>query len=270
MISLASIRSGLRRSVFAGALLAAIYGWVKVPRWAEARLATAVAEAAAHDPEREALRGLTVVLDAGHGGQDGGTAGNGVQEKVATLDLAGRIEQQLRQHGIRVRLTRHSDVYVELEDRCAIAAQSGAAALVSIHLNASSVRTVSGIETYFSSQRDPLRPVRQPAVEDHRSELLAGSIQRRACQTTGAPDRGVRDSRLYVALHSACPAVLVECGYLTHAEEARRLRRDGYKDKLAVAIADGIRRYLIATSVNPRRGFVVPSSNRAVAAADGS
>jgi N-acetylmuramoyl-L-alanine amidase len=76
----------------------------------------------------------------------------------------------------------------------------------------------------------------------------------------------VRDSRLYVVQHATCPAVLVECGYLTHAEEARRLKRDDYKEKLAAAIAESVRHYLIATSFNPRRGFSARPSGPDVAA----
>jgi N-acetylmuramoyl-L-alanine amidase len=259
-------RPTLRRAALAGALVAAVILRVEVPRRAESELQAAIAAAAARDPEREALQNLTVVLDAGHGGQDGGTAGHGIQEKDATLDLARRTAKELRRWGIQVRMTRESDTYVELEERCAVAAKSGAAALVSIHLNASSARSVSGIETYFCSQRARLQPVRLAALEDHRSELLAASIQRRACRATGSPDRGARDSRLYVVLHAACPAVLVECGYLTHAAEARRLKRDDHRDALARAVAEGVRRYLIATAFNPRRGFTVPSAGREVAA----
>jgi N-acetylmuramoyl-L-alanine amidase len=126
---------------------------------------------------------------------------------------------------------------------------------------------VSGIETYFCSQRIRLQSPDNPeSGEDHRSEYLAGLIQRQSCRATGAPDRGVRDSKLYVVQHASCPAVLVECGYLTHAEEARCLKRDDYKEKLAAAISEGIRHYLIATSFNPRRGFAPRSPEHDVAA----
>lgn len=266
MILAASIRSTLRIAIGLGALVTVIFLWVQVSRWSEAGLAAAIAEAVARDPEREALKKLSVVLDAGHGGQDGGTSGNGVQEKDAALDLTRRIEKKLLEHGLQVKMTRQNDVYVELEDRCAMAAKSGASVFVSIHLNASAARSVSGIETYFSSQRAGIRRVKLANGEDHRSEFLADSIQRRVSAATGAPDRGVRDSRLYVVQYVSCPAVLVECGYLTHAEEARQLKRDRYKDKLAAAIADGIRHHLIATAFNPKRGFVAQPVARAVAA----
>lgn len=262
-----------RNLVFLCALLAALFLQVQVPRWAEARLEAAIAEAASQNPERAALKKLKVVLDAGHGGMDGGTAGYGVQEKDATLDLARRVEIELRRQGIKVRMTRQSDVYVELEDRCAVAAKSDASAFVSIHLNASTTKSVAGIETYFSSQRSGaatspalarLASIPSGGVEDRRAEMLAGSIQRRVCDVTGAADRAVRDSRLFVVMHAACPAVLVECGYLTNADEARRLKSDRYRDKLALAIADGIRNYLVATSFNPRRGFSAPIAGRDV------
>lgn len=262
----AAIRSSLRPALFAGALAGTLYLGIQVPRWAESELATAIAQAAALDPEREALKKLTVVLDAGHGGRDGGTAGNGIQEKVASLDLTRRIESELRRLGVKVRMTRQVDNYVDLESRCSLAARSGAAAFVSIHLNASTAGTVSGVETYYCSQRPRLQPARLPGLEDRRSEFLADSIQRRACAATGAPNRGARDSRLYVVLNTPCPAVLVECGFLTNGAEARRLKQDGYKNRLAAAVADGIRRYLVATAFNSRRGYSAPAAGREVAA----
>ncbi|MCE9518268.1 MAG: N-acetylmuramoyl-L-alanine amidase [Verrucomicrobia bacterium] len=266
MIQAASIRSTLRVAIWLGALVTVVIASVQVSRWTEAGLAAAIAEAVARDPEREALKKMSVVLDAGHGGQDSGTSGNGVQEKDKTLDLTRRIEKKLLEHGIRVQMTRQDDVYIALEDRCAVAAKSGASVFVSIHLNASAARNVSGIETYYCSQRGGIRQMKLENGEDHRSELLADSIQRRACADTDAPDRGVRDSRLYVLQHASCPAVLVECGYLTNQNEARQLKRDGYKDKLAAAIANGIRHHLIATAFNPRRGFVARPVAREVAA----
>jgi N-acetylmuramoyl-L-alanine amidase len=266
-MKLTAFRSPLRAALFLGALVGAMVVRFQVSRWAETRLSEAIAAATAQDPVREALEHRVVIVDAGHGGQDGGTSGNGVQEKDATLDIARRVERQLRQRGIEVRMTREHDRYVELEERCAKIPQSNAAAFVSIHLNAATVRGVSGIETYFCSQRSRLQPAGDlPAMEDCRSEYLADLIQRRSCRATSATDRGVRDSHLYVVQHAACPAVLVECGYLTHAEEARRLKRDEYKEKLAVAIADGIRQYLIATSFNPRRGFSQAAAGQDVAA----
>lgn len=268
-------RSLLRPVLCFGLSVSGAVFLLQVPRAWDAALQAAVAEAAAQDPVREALKTLLVVVDPGHGGQDGGTAGNGVQEKHATLDLARRVESQLRQRGIRVRMTREADTYVELDERSGLAGRLGAAALVSIHLNASTATEVAGVETYFSSRRGApegswLR--RNVALSgsgdagDRRGELLAEMIQRRVCEATGAEDREVRDSRLYVVMRAACPAVLVECGYLTNAEEARRLKKDSYKDQLAAAVADAVHDYLLATLINPRRGLMPSGGDRMLSA----
>lgn len=262
-----------RGAAWAALLIASVVVRVKVLRWLDARIDAAVALAVARDPEREALEKLTVVLDAGHGGMDTGTSGNSVQEKIATLDLTRRVQRQLLKLGVRVQMTRENDTYVELAERCALAAKAKADAMVSIHLNASSAKNVSGIETYYSSKRRSegvapgrFRAVSSAPVEDRRAELLAASIQRQSCRATRAADRGVRDSRLYVVLHASCPAALVECGYLTNADEARRLKTEAYKEQLAAGIADGVRHYLLTTAFNPRRGFSQDADGEVAAA----
>src|SRR4051812_29058161 len=82
------------------------------------------------------LRQYLVVVDAGHGGTDGGTQGFGVLEKKCSLSIAERVEKQLRDRGIRTRMTRTDDKYVELTERSAVANRNGASVFVSIHLNA--------------------------------------------------------------------------------------------------------------------------------------
>lgn len=222
----------------------------------------------ARDPVRNILEQAIVVVDAGHGGEDSGTMGHGVHEKDLALDLARRVERRLAASGVKVRMTRDSDRFVELDERSAIPERVGASVFVSLHLNASTATEVAGIETYFSSRRTTTdagelrRRIGLTAgaeIEDHRSELLASMIQARACRATGAADREVRDSKLYVVLNSACPAVLVECGYLTNREEAQRLRQENYQERLAAAVADAVRRYLVATAFHPQRGMVFPA-----------
>ena len=207
-----------------------------------------------------------VVLDAGHGGMDTGTSAQGMHEKDGTLDITQRVAGRLSALGVKTVLTRSKDHYLELDERVVPTTRRGAMAFVSIHLNSSKVKAVQGVETYFSSQRKmldaaALRKNLQlgdgAEMEDHRSELLAGLIQRNVAAATGAPDRGVRDSRLHVARNSNCPAVLVECGYLTNKDEALRLKRSAYKDKIATAIAESIHEYLKKISDDPRRGLVI-------------
>ncbi len=267
MIRFPQSRQALVMTALLFALSGAGIAYVAVPRIIGNRLDKSAVQGNARDMERAILEQMVVVLDAGHGGIDSGTKGHGLQEKTGTIDLTQRLAEKLRRAGVQVLLTRSKDEYIALEKRCALAAEAGAAVFVSIHLNASSARGVSGIETYYCSSRkgDDLSGLRKKlavrdevVMEDHRAEDLASAIQRRVCQAAGAADRGVRDSKLFVTRHTACPAVLVECGYLTNANEAQRLKRASYKDKLVAGIAEGIRHHLLVRAVNPKRGLVFP------------
>ena len=213
---------------------------------------------------KDELHNFTVVVDAGHGGDDGGTRGGGIQEKDGTLDIAQRVESALRQRGVRVRMTREDDHYLSLPDRCDIANGSRADAFVSIHLNASPGSDAAGIETYYSTKQKSLTPKELRArlglgpeveVQDERSILLAAYIQKRVGRIGNTNDRGSRDSGFYVVKNTHCPAVLVECGYLTSAEEAGHLKSERHRDRIAEVIADGVCQFLIATNFNPVRGI---------------
>src|SRR5262245_3721553 len=170
----------------------------------------------------------TVVIDAGHGGYDrGGIPGQRVSEKDMTLDVARRLRSVLAASGYRVVMTRDSDVFVPLGTRCAIANAYRNAVFVSVHFNSATRRGASGIETYFYS-RDSL--------------ALASAIHHYV--TGGAPseNRGVRRRGYYVLRRTNIPAVLVECGFLTNPTEASYAQTASYRQKLAEAIAAGVRR----------------------------
>lgn len=214
----------------------------------------------------DTLREHLVVVDAGHGGTDGGTQGFGVLEKECSLSIADRVEKQLRNRGIRTRMTRSDDKYVELTERSAVANRNGASVFVSIHLNADATSDeTAGVETYYCSRkrlgdlvklRDRFEIAPGHAFKDARSEWLARMVQRAVCAATGAPDRRARDSNYLVVMHAECPAVLVECGYLTNETESGRLATATYQEKVATAVAESVKHFLLAMSVNPRRGIV--------------
>jgi N-acetylmuramoyl-L-alanine amidase len=218
---------------------------------------------------RDLLRDALVVVDAGHGGVDGGTQGNGVLEKHCTLEIARRVEEQILRHGMRTIMTRRDDRYVSLEERSAVANSKGASLFVSIHLNADATSgETAGLETYYSSRkrlgdlsrlRDQFDLPPGSTFKDHRSFWLARKMQSAICQATGSADRNARDSNYLVVMQSECPAVLIECGYLTNADEARRLQDPAHQEKIAVAVAATVKNFLLAARLNPRRGIVVDS-----------
>lgn len=258
-----SPRGVIRLILSSSALLgAAACLWMVGESWdrEQERLVKQLSEAAAADPLP-----FLVVVDAGHGGIDGGTQGFGQLEKDITLDLALRLEKRLQEAGCRVLMTRKDDTYLTLEQRCEVANQAKASVFVSLHLNADPKSAEThGVETYFSSRKKlgSMAPIREflglrhdIPVRDVRSEWLAGMVHSRVCRTTGAPDRNVRDSQFIVVMQTECPAILVECGYLTHQAESLCFTDHGYKNGVIGAVANGVVQYLRAIQMNPRRGL---------------
>ncbi len=167
----------------------------------------------------------TVVVDAGHGGKDNGAyRGFGGAEKVATLDVAKRLEQRLRESQIRTVMTRSRDEFVSLDERVEIQNRQKNAIFVSIHFNDSSKRGIHGYETYYNA----------PARE------LAERIQNKLLTIPHSANRGVRTANFRVLRKGEFPAVLVECGFLSNRNEGRQARDDEYRQLLADRIAEAI------------------------------
>src|SRR6266850_5363684 len=183
---------------------------------------------------------VTVVVDAGHGGYDrGGIPGQRVSEKDMTLDVARRLKSVLAASGYRVVMTRDSDVFIPLGTRSAIANSNRNAIFVSIHFNSATRGGASGIETYFYS-RDSL--------------ALASAIHHYVVGGAPSGSRGVRRRGYYVLRRTNIPAVLVECGFLTNPAEAAYAQSASYRQKLAEAIAAGVRsRNSVASSFSTTR-----------------
>lgn len=170
----------------------------------------------------------TVVVDAGHGGSDrGGIPSNIIPEKGVALDTAKRLKNYLQDAGLRVVMTRSSDVFIPLSQRVAISNAQKNAIFVSVHYNSAPRRGADGIETFGNSSGLP----------------LARRIQRNVMKTTTATDRGVKSRGFYVLRKNRKPAVLVECGFLTNPADAARASKASYRDKIAAQIARAIIEY---------------------------
>ena len=179
-------------------------------------------------------KGATVVvIDPGHGGGDPGAVGiGGLQEKNVVFSVAYQVSQQLRQRGIRSVLTRPGDQEVDLEPRVALAERVRANIFVSIHANSISLsRTdISGLESYYYASAKGYR--------------LARAIHNRILSKTGMQDRGIRQARFYVVRRTSMPSVLIEIGFVTGAQDARRFSSATQRTNLAEAITQGILDYL--------------------------
>ena len=171
---------------------------------------------------------FTVVIDPGHGGRDPGAVGiGGLQEKVVVNDIAPRVAAILRQQGVNVVMTRTSDVEVDLEPRVAIAERANATIFVSIHANAISMSRpdVNGLETFYASDA---------------GQRLASTVHATVLRTMEMRDRRVRSARFYVIRRTSMPAILIETGFVTGAEDAPNLANPAWREQMAGAIAQGI------------------------------
>jgi len=176
-----------------------------------------------------------VVIDPGHGGKDPGAIGvGGVCEKGITITIAQMVYLKSLDHPeLRVILSRRDDEYIYPTDRVLEANRIGADLYVSIHANAYSNASVSGVETL----------VHETQGRESQSYRLAEILQQHLVSQTGARDRGVKWAPLFIR-RAKMPAALVEVGFITHRLEARLLQSLSYQSKIADAILDAILEFL--------------------------
>jgi len=177
-----------------------------------------------------------IILDAGHGGTEFGARVPSLIEKKIALITTLLTKKCLAEMGYRIILTRSRDVTISLPKRVAIANKSKADLFVSIHYNASRAKEAKGIEIFYYPNGEPQR--------SRSSRLLAQSILGELLDQTRALSRGVKQGNHHVTRESTVPAVLVEGGFITNAEERSLLRDRSYLEKIARGIAMGIDRYL--------------------------
>lgn len=170
-----------------------------------------------------------VYIDPGHGGYDPGAQGNGIVEKDIVLNYGLRLKEKLEANGIKVIMSRTSDVYVSLEDRSRGANSVNPDIFISIHINSAGATSASGIETFYKKDID---------------KLLAEKIQSKLINYTGALDRGAKWEDFHVVRETNMPASLVECGFLTNVNEANNLKNWGYQEDLIDAMLGGALDYL--------------------------
>jgi len=173
----------------------------------------------------------TVVIDAGHGGKDpGATSILGFYEKHVNLSVALQVARLLEQRGLRVKMTRTSDYFVELEERAAIANRLNADLFVSIHSDSFPKSTRRGFTVYIARSASS-------------SSRRAASAIVRSMSGTGLNSFGVQTADYHVLTGTRGPAVLVELGQLSNRSEAALLRSSSFQSRLAQTVADGISDY---------------------------
>ena len=184
---------------------------------------------------------FTVVLDAGHGGEDGGAvSASGLYEKDLNLAVATLVRELLESNGIRVVMTRETDVLLydrnvdyhgrkkalDLAARKKIAEETPNSIFVSIHMNAYPQSQYHGLQVWYS----PNHPQSRVIAEEIQSTVA------NALQTDNTRRPKSATSSIYLLHHLNTPAVLVECGFLSNPAEAARLGDPEYQKQLALLI----------------------------------
>ncbi|MDR2529814.1 MAG: N-acetylmuramoyl-L-alanine amidase [Synergistaceae bacterium] len=220
---------------------------------------------------------LLVVLDPGHGGNDPGAVSNGLREKDINLAIGLKMEKSLKDRGFDVKMTRSTDVYLKLQERTDFANRADADMFVSIHVNSLPPgKNSAGFEIYLMAlptDQDALTLAKienreytedkaeSGAASDRRTELVlkilgdmlanekinestaAAEALYNAGNVQGLPMKRVAQAPFFVLRGAGMPAVLLETGFITNAKEAKLLAHSGYQQKLADAMADGIKNY---------------------------
>nr|WP_246197966.1 N-acetylmuramoyl-L-alanine amidase [Solidesulfovibrio aerotolerans] len=221
--------------------------------------------------EQFGLSVRTVLIDPGHGGKDPGAHGlDGLTEKDVNLRFGRMLGEALQKKGFTVLYTRTTDTFIPLETRTEMANSKGADLFISVHCNAHGNAGSSGLETYslnLANSRDAVRvAARENAASQKKisdlqailtdlmlsaktveSKELAGYVQKRAISSIrksySTRDRGPHEAPFFVLIGADMPAVLVELGYITNPEDARRLASDAYLQALAQGMVEGVVAY---------------------------
>jgi N-acetylmuramoyl-L-alanine amidase len=229
-----------------------------------------------------ALKIKTIAIDAGHGGRDPGAIGrSGLKEKTITLDVAKRLAVLVKERlGYNVVMTRDRDVFIPLDQRPFIAKSHKADLFVSIHVNANRKRKTRGIETYVQglkasdreamataarenamSERtlgelDDVTKMLQELKIDNKIEesiQLAGNVQNSLVNTVRFKQKrvvnhGVKRAFFYVLMNTNIPSILAEIGFISNPEEEAMLRSASYRQYIAEALYQGVKKYVEARS----------------------
>ncbi len=213
-------------------------------------------------------KGLKILIDPGHGGDDEGAVDDtGTPEKEIVLAVGARLAALLDAMGFDVKMTRNSDTYPTLQERVELANDWDADLMLSLHCNSAPRKSATGIETYILSRTasDPRALALaqfENAYEDKQVDSgglvgqILGDVAREAQENTASrlasvfhrefiseltvEDRGVRKAPFFVLAGTTMPAFLVELGFLSNAEEAQLLRDSNYQKELAGAIAAAV------------------------------
>lgn len=194
-----------------------------------------------------------IVVDPGHGGEDGGAAGSSVLEKDINLAISLQLQRLLEASGYRVVMTRTTDVSTadnslgtvrerkvsDIHNRLKIIeAQGENCVFISVHQNHFTESQYSGAQMFYSTKNEQSKEI----AESIRSRVVS------MLQPENKRENKPATSSIYLLWNTKIPAVLIECGFLSNPSEAANLKNAEYQKKIAFAICSGILDSLHASS----------------------
>lgn len=196
-----------------------------------------------------------IIIDAGHGGEDGGAVGiDGTAEKDLNLSISLKLNEILSAMGYQTRMVRTTDTSIhnadadsvrerkvsDIHNRAAIMNEYENCIYVSIHQNKYSGSSIWGAQTFYSPNNEESKELAQLIQSS-----IANNVQpdnKRVIKQSG--------TNIYVLYNATKPAVMVECGFVSNANELEQLKDEEYQNKMAFAISNGIINYLFSEETN--------------------
>jgi N-acetylmuramoyl-L-alanine amidase len=189
-----------------------------------------------------------IVIDAGHGGKDGGVRGvnTGTQEADLNLEYAVTLKRIMEEKGYAVVMTRTAremsyssfkvtDKQKEMRRRIEIIENSGAAAVISIHMNGYTVRSVRGAQVFYNNKSPDSKEL---------ARLIQGTLNTNVNAVHAKRECLFHPGDYYILNNTKIPAVITECGYLSNAEDERLLLDKDYREAVCKSIAEGVGAFL--------------------------
>ena len=194
---------------------------------------------------KKTVEKMKVLIDAGHGGDDPGkVSSDGTKEKDLNLAIATKLGTYLKKQGLEVYYTRQKDDGLdspgasnkkvqEMQNRCAVVENVNPNFMISIHQNSFSDGQVHGAQVFYYATSEE-------------SKLLGESLQQSLVSHVDPKNhrKAKANESYYILKKTKCPSVIVECGFLSNAEECKKLKTDAYQRKIVEAIYQGILIYL--------------------------
>ena len=207
------------------------------------------ATATAFAEQDEVERDNCIVIDPGHGGEDGGAVScTGTPESTYNLDISRRLRDLLNLLGYKTTMIRETDISVytkgdtlaqkkasDLKERVCLVNKTDGAVLISIHQNYFSDSQYSGAQVFYAKTEGS-----EELAEELQTELVSNL-------NPGSRRQAKKSSGIYLMEHIHCPGILVECGFLSNPQEERNLKDPSYQKALCSVIAATVSRYLSNT-----------------------